>query len=60
MAETAMAPTTLAGSNVDKDPDEYDVMDPRFIHTFESLGKSFELKEGEHKSAELKLVPLSD
>jgi hypothetical protein len=41
---------------VDEDPDE-DLMDPNsFIHTHESLGKSVQLKEGEHQSVELKLV----
>jgi carboxypeptidase family protein len=42
---------------VDEDPDQTDLFDPEFIHTHESLGKSVQLKEGEHQSVELKLVP---
>jgi len=45
---------------VDEDPDETDLMDPQFIHTHESLGKPVELKEGEHRSVDLKLVPPND
>jgi carboxypeptidase family protein len=45
---------------VDEDQVETDLLDPEFIHTHESLGKSVQLKEGEHQSVELKLVPPSD
>jgi len=45
---------------VDEDPDQIDVLDPEFIHAHESLGKSVQLKEGEHQSVELKLVPSSN
>jgi hypothetical protein len=45
---------------VDEDPEQVDVLDPQFIHTLESLGKPIDLKEGEHKSVELKLVSPSD
>ncbi len=45
---------------VDEDPDQIDVLDPEFIHAHESLGKSVQLKEGEHQSVELKLVPPSN
>ena len=41
----------------DEDPDQTDLMDPQFIHKHESLGKSLQLKEGEHQSVELKLAP---
>jgi hypothetical protein len=42
---------------VDEDLDQTDLFDPEFIHTRESLGKRVQLKEGEHQSVELKLVP---
>jgi hypothetical protein len=41
----------------DEDPIQTDLMDPQFIHTHESLRKKVQLKEGEHQSVELKLVP---
>ncbi len=42
---------------VDADPDQIDSLDPEFIHAHEALGKSVQLKEGEHQSVELKLAP---
>jgi hypothetical protein len=45
---------------VDEDPVATDLLDPEFIHTHESLGNSVQLKEGEHQSVELKLVPPSN
>jgi len=44
----------------DEDPYQTDLLDPEFIHAHESLGKSFQLKEGEHQSVILKLAPPSN
>jgi hypothetical protein len=41
----------------DEDPYQTDLLDPEFIHAHESLGKSVQLKEGEHQSVILKLAP---
>jgi len=39
------------------DFDEDEITDPEFVRTHESLGQTIQLKEGEHKSVTLKLVP---
>jgi hypothetical protein len=44
----------------DEDAEEDDVMDPEFIRTHESLAHSVELKEGDHKSVELKAASSID
>jgi len=41
----------------DDDLDEDGITDPEFVRAHESLGQTIQLKEGEHKSVTLKLVP---
>ena len=57
---TGLSPGAFVLIAADDDPDQTDPMDPQFVHTHESLGKSIQLKEGEHQSVELKLAPSND
>src|SRR5579864_2527533 len=54
---TGLNPGEFVLFAADEDPDQTNLMDPQFIHTHQSLGKSLQLKEGEHQSVELKLAP---
>jgi protocatechuate 3,4-dioxygenase beta subunit len=54
---TGLNPGEFVLFAADEDPVQTDLMGPKFLHTHESLGKSLQLKEGEHQSVELKLAP---
>jgi len=53
---TGLSPGEFLIFAADEDPSERDLWDPQFIHEHESLGKSLQLKEGEHQTVELKLA----
>jgi len=57
---TGLTPGEFLLFAVDEDAYQTDLLNPDFIHRHESLGKSVHLKEGEHQSVELKLVPPSN